>query len=248
VRTYVKYIIAELATQFPSEERLILPTRFGNAIRSFEDYSRKVYGADSIPLWLHLNTVIPKEFQATLEDARAQVNCLLNLFLFSEIIFTLSILRFILSLRLPHSFNVNIPKFCDILTTRSMSFALFALCAAVLGWLAYEFSIERIYEWGGLVKAAFDCYLPDLAKRLGYRLPLIADDQRRFWIAVSRRAIYHRPLKPEEWPRTDDSDQGPEHNKINLSTGRENVSEGGGQEADDANGEVMKNEEPEISQ
>jgi hypothetical protein len=207
-----------------------------------------VYGADSIPLWIHLNTVIPKEFQASLEDARAQVNCLSNLIFFATIIFVLSIVRFILSLHLPHTFNENIPKFWDIFTFESMSFALFALCAALLGWLSYELSIERIHEWGSLVKAAFDCVLPDLAKRLGYKLPSTGDAQRRFWVAIGRRAIYHQPLKPEEWPRADDLDQGSEHNKIKSATGHENVGNGGGGETDDGNGEVVKNEKLEISQ
>jgi hypothetical protein len=241
-------LLIELGTQFPSEHRLILPTRFGNSIRAFEDYSRQVYGADSIPLWVHLNTVIPKEFQVSIEDARAQVSCLLNLFIFSLIIFTLSIARFLLSLRMPHSFNLNFSMLLKIVTYESMFFALFALLAAVLGWLAYEFSIDRICEWGSLVKAAFDCYLPDLAKRLGYKLPLTGDEQRRFWIAVSCRAIYHRPLTPEEWPRADDSDQGLVHNKNNTAKGRDNVSEERGGEADDTNGEVVENEKPEIDQ
>jgi hypothetical protein len=98
-------------------------------------------------------------------------------------------------------------------------------------------------ELGSLVKAAFDCYLPDLAKRLGHKLPLTGDEQRRFWIAVSRRAIYHRPLKPEKWPRADDSDQGLVHNKNNSSKGDER-----GGEADATNGDVAENEEPEIAQ
>jgi hypothetical protein len=77
---------------------------------------------------------------------------------------------------------------------------LLTLCSATLVWLAYEMSIERAHVWGSLVKAAFDCYLPDLAKRLGYKLPTTGADQRRFWIAVSRRAIYNRPFRPEDWP------------------------------------------------
>ena len=133
----------------------------------------------------------------------------------------------------------------DILAFESMLFALFGVFAEVLGWLAYEFSIDRICEWGNLVKAAFDCYLPDLGKRLGYKLPLTGDEQRRFWIAVSCRAIYHRPLSPEEWPRADDSDQGLVHNKSNSAKGRDNVSEERGGEADDTNGEVVENEKPE---
>lgn len=175
----------ELVTRFPSEKRLVLPTRFGNAIRAFEDYSRRVYGADSIPLWLHLGTVMPKDFQSSVEDARAQVSFLLNLMLFSSIIFVLSIVRFIIELPLPHSVNDISAMFQSVATVKSMSFILFAVGAALLGWLSYEISIERIEEWGGLVKAAFDCYLPDLARKLGYKLPLTGDDQKRFWTAVS---------------------------------------------------------------
>jgi hypothetical protein len=51
-------LLIELVVQFPSEQRLILPTRFGNAIRAFEDYSRQVYGADGIPLWIHLKLIL----------------------------------------------------------------------------------------------------------------------------------------------------------------------------------------------
>jgi len=89
---------------------------------------------------------------------------------FAAIIFVLSIFRFMLSLSILSLFNTNFSKFWDIFRPESMTFAffaffaffaLFALCAALLAWLTYQFSIEKIYEWGSLVKAAFDCYLPD---------------------------------------------------------------------------------------
>jgi hypothetical protein len=49
------------------------------------------------------------------------------------------------------------------------------------------------------VKAAFDCYLPDLAKKMGFELPENGDGRKAFWVAVSKQAIYWEPLKPEEW-------------------------------------------------
>ncbi len=246
-REYDKLLI-ELVTEFPSDQNFLLPTRFGNAIRAFEGYSKQVYGADSIPLWVHLTTVIPKEFQASLEDARTQVSCLLNIMFFAAIIFVLSIFRFMLSLSILSLFNTNFSKFWDIFRSESMTFAFFAFCAASLAWLTYQFSIEKIYEWGSLVKAAFDCYLPDLAKRLGYELPLTGDDQKKFWISISRRAIFHRAIEPEEWPHVNDSDQGAECKKINTAASTENVCEESGTEANDAKDEFVKNEEAKISQ
>jgi len=77
---------------------------------------------------------------------------------FAAIIFVLSIFRFMLSLSILSLFNTNFSKFWDIFRPESMTFAFFA---ALLAWLTYQFSIEKIYEWGSLVKAAFDCYLPD---------------------------------------------------------------------------------------
>ncbi len=236
-------LLIERVQQFPSEKRLILPTRFGNAIRAFEDYSRSLYGADSIPLWIHLNTVISKEFQAILEDARAQVNCLLNLFVFSVIIVVLSIARLISSIDFSKIFTEHprVPHFGEVLASESMSFALFALCAAIFGRLVYEVSIERIYAWGELVKAAFDCYLPDLAKKLGYKLPVTGDDQKRFWIAISSRSIFHRSFEPADWPRGDNSKQCSKDNKISAK-GQEDVSEEENKEAArGVDGEDVKN-------
>ena len=191
----------ELITSFPSRPDLILPTRFGNAIRAFEDYSRQIYGADSIPLWLHLSAVIPKDFHDGLEDARAQVNCLLNLFFLSIIVVLFTFLK---SLRwfFSHFDSLNLQNILKVENLTSMGIVVGGLTFA---WLVYELSIERIYAWGSLVKAAFDCYLPELANKLGYKLPPDGVGQRALWVAVSRRAIYHRPFSPEQWPRADES-------------------------------------------
>ncbi|WGJ15912.1 hypothetical protein QEV83_06570 [Methylocapsa sp. D3K7] len=230
-------LLRKFVAEFPSEPRLILPTRFGNAIRAFEDYSRRIYGADSIALWIHLCTVIPKDFQAAVENARAQVSFLLNLIYFAILVCMLSSFRFLLSLYVDNPFDLPVTKIGGILAPNSIAFALIALCAALLANAAYKFSIERIDEWGALVKAAFDCYLPDLAKKLGYKLPLNGDDQRRFWTAMSRRAIYHRSFRPESWPRADDADNVIDRHEISSDNNQENVSEAD-EDAPSAKGEV----------
>lgn len=189
-------LLIKLRTQFPSHEGYVLPTRFGNAIAAFEDYSREIYGADPIPLWIHLNTVVPKEFQASVEDARTNVTFLMNVFAFSVLLSILSASRFLVVLAenaLSGHYAAN----------NLYLYGIFAVTSGVVSRLTYELSINKAYSWGTMVKAAFDCYLPALAEKLGYKLPLKGDEQKRFWTAISRRAAYHRPLKPEDWPRLD---------------------------------------------
>jgi hypothetical protein len=72
-----------------------------------------------------------------------------------------------------------------------------------------------------------DCYLPSLAKKLGYKLPPNGKTQREFWEAVSRRAIYHRELEPSEWPRADATDNGG-GKRINNEKNDENESHDAG--------------------
>src|SRR5262249_42215615 len=64
----------QLLREYPTSEMEILPTKFGNAIRAFEVYPRNVYGVDSISVWLRLTSVIPRDFQNAVNDARTQVD------------------------------------------------------------------------------------------------------------------------------------------------------------------------------
>jgi hypothetical protein len=56
------YLLRRRKTNYSSTEAEIMPTRFGNTIRSFEVYPRELYCADPIAVWPRLATVIPKEF------------------------------------------------------------------------------------------------------------------------------------------------------------------------------------------
>jgi hypothetical protein len=134
-----------------------------------------------------------------LEDARAQVNCLLNLFFLALVIALAASARFLTSLHWTGG-GADAFGFLNALKYGSSKSAGIAFAALVCAWVVYELSIERIYAWGSLVKAAFDCYLPELAETLGYKLPLDGARQRAFWVAVSRRAIYNRPLNPRSGP------------------------------------------------
>jgi len=194
-------LLQELVREFPPDAANRLPTRLGNAIRAFEVYSNKVYGADSIPLWLHLSTGIAADFQSALDDARAQVNCAVNVCYFAALIVVLVILRLIWGFEWHTLLAAHDPRAAVIAYfnfTNGISLVA-GLVAVAICWLVYRFAVELVYPWGDLVKAAFDCYLPDLAKKMGYELPETAARRQEFWAAVSRQAIYWDQLKPEHW-------------------------------------------------
>lgn len=188
--------LRELLRQFPVDANDHLPTRFGNAIRAFEVYSKEIYGADSIPLWLHLSTVIPADFQTSLDDARARVNCAVNICFFAFAIGFASAICFVVGFDVKSLDNTykTFTAMLPILHTSSFRFFSWTIGAAVICRAAYAFSIELIYAWGDLVKAAFDCYLPDLAKKLELDLPGGADARKKLWTALSEQAIYWRRL------------------------------------------------------
>jgi hypothetical protein len=192
-----------LVRTFPAEEHL-LPTRFGNAIRAFEVYSSHVYGADSIPLWPHLATVMSKEMKGTLDDARAQVDFLVNVCCLAVILGVAAATRLVVHIATWAPPWINRDK---LISSSSLFFVLFILGSALVCAVAYRWSIHQIQIWGAFVKAAFDCYLPALAKRLGYKLPKTESEQRAFWTAVSQMAIYHRPMPDGLWPRIQDEEQ-----------------------------------------
>ncbi len=212
----------ELAHEFPPDPGDLLPTRLGNAIRAFEVYSSKVYGADSIPLWLHLSTLIPATFQSALDDARAQVNCTVNICFFAATVSLLAIARFLWSAVSQVVATSLDPRAVEaaLFNVSNGIYLMVAIVAASVCRLTYLFSIEQVYAWGDLVKAAFDCYLPDLAKKMGFELADSADKRTAFWTAVSRQAIYWTQLKPEQWkvPASDARPPRPSAGRRNSGT------------------------------
>src|ERR1043165_736211 len=191
---------ADLVRAFPPKPALHLPTRFGNAIRAFESYSRDVYGADSIPLWLHLSTVVSKEYTTALEDARSQVNCTMNICYFAALFAVTALARSIEKLNWS-ALGASHPYFGldSLVNWQSALFLALAAIGAITSRLSYRFSIALVYAWGDLVKAAFDCYLPALAEKLGYKLPDTGSKRNKFWVQMSLQAITWQPFKPEDW-------------------------------------------------
>jgi hypothetical protein len=171
---------------FPRERKHVLPTRFGNILRAFETYSYDVYGIDSIPGWLRLSGVIPEDFQKLIANARAEVDFFLNNCLLLSAIGVVTLIATVWSvmgLWLP----LAAPDF-------HISWLLAGEVAPVLAVACYHMAVSRAPAWGNLVRSAFDLYLPNLAKQMGYALPATLGEQTRFWKKIDDMFLYSKPV------------------------------------------------------
>src|SRR5512132_3051452 len=58
-----------LYDQYPPRHARVMPTAFGNVIRSAEDYAHHRYGFDVIQLWPRLSVVLPIEYLVDVETS-----------------------------------------------------------------------------------------------------------------------------------------------------------------------------------
>jgi hypothetical protein len=158
-------LLASYSQEYPDQIDDVLPTRFGNAIRAFEVYSGVVYGLEAIDGWPRLLAVIPGDYRQMIDDAKAQVDFWVNLWMGGLLTAFLYAVLFVVDKTAPKPW---IP----------LVGVLFALVAgrgarAVVG------------DWGALVMSAFDLFRGDLCKKLGYKMPATIDEEREMWNLLS---------------------------------------------------------------
>ncbi len=226
----------EYVQAFPSGEGQVLPTSLGNTVRSFEDYPRVMYNLESITSWSRLNAVVPKEFRETMEDSRSTVDMWMNLWYLSLaalveylvlgltagwisdwwvplttlagilVVWWLDewwIYLFVLSLCL-------IPA----LLWRTYTFLFAPAGVFAMMWLACSQANAAAADWGEWVKAAFDVYLPELCKKMGYSRPANRREELEFWDYLGDAMTYRNPdsLVPldkyREKPKSDSASGG----------------------------------------
>jgi hypothetical protein len=169
----------ELKHAYPDVRGLILPTRLGNVIRSFEYYSHREYGIDSVEIWPRLVSVIPSDYAISIDDTKTTFDFMVNCSLLSVL---LASAIFMAGLVYP-----------SLLLSQSGGFYWLLKIAAFvsLSYFFYRLSINRAEAWGLLIKSAFDLYRWELLKKLGYQQQLVKrSDERKHWGEVSRQAIY----------------------------------------------------------
>jgi len=160
----------EAAERFPDKEYYLLPTSFGNIVRAFEVYPRVMYGLDAIPGWSRLLSVIPNEYKVLVDDAKAQVDFWVNIWLFALIV-----------LGEYFVFVLNVSQI------KSIWFPAVVVCLVIISYLRAR---SAAVQWGNLVKAAFDVFLVDLRNKLGFPNPSDKGAEQILWHRFSQAVIY----------------------------------------------------------
>jgi hypothetical protein len=193
----------KLLSAYPTTEAEILPTSFGNAIRAFEVYPRQVYGADAIPVWTRLASVVPKDYAAQINDARAQVDCFVNVACLAFILSMVALVRAAVHVVEPVVGSTAALAGAEMATrSEVMRWVLAAAAGSVTAIFSYRWAVVCARTWGEVVKGAFDCYLPALIRQLGYAVPSTEAERRAFWEQFNARVLYHMPMQ-REWPPTE---------------------------------------------
>lgn len=181
-------LVKLLAVDFPDQEVFLLPTPFGNALRSFETYSRVMYGLDSIPAWTRLLAIIPKEYLEMIDGAKAHVDFWVNL----GLVFIL----------------LQIEYVGLVFATGSILNWWIVGMWIMLGTIAPLRATSSAREWGNYVKSAFDVFIPKLRDTLGIRVPKNRQKEFVQWQKFSQALIFRLPeqlpeLKCVEKSRSD---------------------------------------------
>jgi hypothetical protein len=226
--------------RYPAARDDVLPTRFGNVLRSMEMYPTDMYSAEIIHVWPRLLAVIPHEYQSLMAEARSTVDFLVSLVVLASVTSLFSLFRIVgvlVSARCwtPQSASSGraaiaeaVTKFWATEHAALLSHTSAAVIAAGVAWCCYEMAISAAGRWGAYVKGAFDLYLSALANALGYKLPQTLAEQKDFWDAWSSQFRFHDRVDATGWVAV--STAGKEE-------GRHREGEGEASERGDAEGE-----------
>ena len=163
----------ELAERFPNNRSSVLPTSFGNALRAFEKYPKVVYGLEATRGWDRLQAVVSKQYLGLLDNAKAQTDMWVNVWFLSMIY-----VGVYLALTIQFEPRFPIPRVL--------------VAAIVIGYFACRQTTTAAVLWGRMVKSAFDVYLPTLASKMGYTLPLSREAEWKLWDDFSQSMLYRQ--------------------------------------------------------
>jgi hypothetical protein len=181
-------LMEELAERFPDKESLLLPTPFGNTLRSFEIYPRVMYGIESIYGWTRLLAIIPKEYRELMDNAKTQVDFWMN-------VGFLSILLLL--------------EYAGLaIYTKSLEAWWIPILILVVAVFSPGFARNSAVEWGDYVKSAFDVFAPKLRETLGMPQPADREHEKEQWTHFSQAINYRLPWRMPEFKKEDHDEEG----------------------------------------
>lgn len=193
---------ASFKQDYPSRAEAVLPTRFGNILKSSEQYAGENYRIDSVVMWPRLIHVIGPEYYRKLDESNNNLAFIINCMVLAVILALTSLgaagyQRYqnngwtVLAATSPAQQQASTSAGAeDGVTDASAATpgnigvgggrsALLYLVSAVLfagiAWFFYNASLPAARQYGNLFRSAFDLFRFDLIAQL--RLPLPADEK-----------------------------------------------------------------------
>ncbi len=158
---------SELFFGYPSKEDLLMPTKLGNVLRAAEEYSKKVYGMDSILWWPRIWILLPDSLKNEIEGAMTPIVALLN---FSSIFALISVLGS------AYFYSSGRPLW-------EVCLVLFAGLALVR--ISYLGAVAQAQSYGDKIRSAIDLYRIDLLINLSQPLPENLPKEEATWKMLS---------------------------------------------------------------
>jgi hypothetical protein len=184
--------------QYPlveGEPRAQWPTRLGNILHAYEEYSERMYGLDSAFFWPRLWLVLDEKTRAEIDDRQALVDSAVYLcfsFALSAIIFTTYVLI--------ESCGITIVPHVGVLFWMGL-----VIASAVIAYTVYRLSLQAYAQFGEMWKSVFDVYHDKIDLKVDEALQewtktnLLENADRRSRNQIIWRFLHNYRIK---WPST----------------------------------------------
>jgi hypothetical protein len=173
-----------LFSRFPARRESLLPTEFGNVLRSFETHPRRRYGLDGITIWPRIELLLDQEERNHVEQASS------DLMFFVNGLYVIVLTGVTLA--------ANAATQAASLPAGALRCSLVLAATLTVAALAWRASIDAGERWGSAVRAAFDLHRLELFERLGVAAPRTVNEDREIGRVVNRLLLYAEPV-PERY-------------------------------------------------
>jgi hypothetical protein len=187
----LKDFLVEREINFPPDENIILPSRFGNILASAEAYPAYRYGMDAVHLWPRLQHLLPQENFDKVNQVNHEMALLINssmLNLWLAVFCGLALLVQILVLFYDWTTSI-IPILPANTIFPSYPFGLIIYFAGVpffiaASWFFYRLSLPIALRYGTMYKAAFDLFRFKLFEQLRFNCPENREQEMQQWAVL----------------------------------------------------------------
>lgn len=173
----------ERFSRFPHEKRLVLPTAFGNVVRSFEMHPAERYGLDGVTFWPRVELLLEDGEREVITDAQTNLNFFVN-----ALVGILVVTVLLVADRVPHA---------ESDTETVWQIAVILAAGAFSSVASYRLAISSALLWGDLVRSAFDIHRLEVYEKMGLKTPRTASEEMQLGTAVDRFLLFAEPIADE---------------------------------------------------